>query len=459
MLSSPRTTNGNASCRDIMTGLSLLRAVVVCALVGLFGYSGANAQLRIEITRGIDRPVPMAIVPFGWEGPSGSEAPFDFAALISADLSQSGRFDPLDDRDMVSHPTRPADVDFQDWQILEVDVLVIGRMLEEGPNRYTVIFQLFDVLRGEPLLGYRLTSTGDEGELRAAGHRIADMIFEALTGIRGVFGTQIAYVSQEGKGENSLFRLIVSDADGANQHIIVESFEPLMSPSWSPDGRKLAYVSFEREQSAIYIQTLRTGTRDRVSARAGINGAPVFSPDGRMLALALSGVQGNLDIYILDLATQVLTRLTRNAAIDTEPTWAPDGESVYFTSARSGGPQVYRVETRFGAPVERVTFEGSYNARPRVSPDGSQLAVIHRVRDDYRIALVDPDTGVTQVLSNGSLDESPSFAPNGAQIIYATREQGVGVLSSVSTDGRIHRQIASVAGDVREPVWSPFPRS
>ena len=281
----------------------------------------------------------------------------------------------------------------------------------------------------------------------------------SLTGIRGVFGTQIAYVSQEGTGDNSRYRLIVSDADGANQHVIADSPEPLMSPSWSPDSRKLAYVSFEEEYPAVYVQTLRTGTRDRVSARAGINGAPVFSPDGRMLALTLSGDQGNLDIYMLDLAGQVLTRLTRNVAIDTEAAWSPDGESIYFTSDRSGGPQVYRVETYLGAKVERVTFEGSYNARPRVAPDGKQLAVIHRVQDNYRIAVVDVDTGLTQVLSNGRLDESPSFAPNGAQIIYATREQGVGVLSSISTDGRIHRQIASVAGDVREPVWSPFPRS
>ena len=433
------------------------RTVVACVLAGLFAYSAANAQLRIEITRGIDRPVPMAIVPFAWEGPPGSEAPFDLTALISTDLRQSGRFDPLEERDMVSRPTQPADVDFQDWKILEVDVLVIGQMLETGLDEYTVIFQLLDVLRGEPILGYRLTSTGDE--LRVTGHRIADMIFEALTGIRGVFGTQIAYVSQEGAGDNSRYRLIVSDADGANQHVIADSPEPLMSPSWSPDSRKLAYVSFEGEYPAIYVQTLRTGTRDRVSARAGINGAPVFSPDGRMLALTLSGDQGNLDIYMLDLAGQVLTRLTRNVAIDTEATWSPDGESIYFTSDRSGGPQVYRVETYLGAKVERVTFEGSYNARPRVAPDGKQLAVIHRVQDNYRIAVVDVDTGLTQVLSNGRLDESPSFAPNGAQIIYATREQGVGVLSSISTDGRIHRQIASVAGDVREPVWSPFPRS
>jgi TolB protein len=431
--------------------------VVLSMVVGMFAFSSADAQLRIEITRGVDRPVPMAIVPFSWEGPAGSRAPFDVTTLVTADLAQSGRFDPLDDRDMVSRPSLPEQVDFDDWQILDVDVLVIGRVQETGPDQYTVIFQLYDVLRGEHLLGYRLTSSGDE--LRVTSHRISDMIFETLTGIPGVFSTQIAYVSQEGVGADSRYRLIVADADGANPQRVADSPDPLMSPSWSPDGRKLAYVSFEGDQSAIYVQTLRTGTRDRVSARAGINGAPVFSPDGRMLALTLSQEQGNPDIYMLDLAGQVLTRLTRNVAIDTEPAWAPDGQSVYFTSDRSGGPQIYRVATYLGAEVERVTYEGSYNARARVSPDGRQLAVVHRVQSNYRIAVVDPDTGLTQVLSNGRLDESPSFAPNGAQIIYATQEGGSGVLSSVSTDGRIHRQIASVAGDVREPAWSPFPRT
>jgi TolB protein len=441
--------------RIVSRGLSTWR-VVVCVFAGVSAYSGANAQLRIEITRGVDRPLPMAIVPFGWEGPGG-EAPFDVSSLISADLGQSGRFDPIEQRDMVSRPTRPADVDFDDWRILEVDVLVIGGVAESGPGQYEIVFQLFDVLRGEQLLGFRLTSA--ENELRAAGHRIADMLFETLTGIPGVFNTRIAYVSQEGQGENSRYRLIVADADGANPNIVADSPEPLMSPSWSPDGRKLAYVSFEGGRSAVYVQTLSSGTRERVSDRPGINGAPVFSPDGRMLALTLSRDQGNPDIFMLDLAGQVLTRLTRDVAIDTEPTWTPDGESIYFLSDRSGGPQVYRVETRLGARVERVTYEGSYNARPRVSPDGTQLAVVHRVQDNYRIAVVDPDTGLTQVLSSGRLDESPSFAPNGAQIIYATQERGVGVLSSVSTDGRIHRQIASVAGDVREPAWSPFSRN
>jgi TolB protein len=358
---------------------------------------------------------------------------------------------------MVSRPTEPTQVNFQDWRIVDVDVLVIGQIREDGPNRYSVVYQLFDVIRGEQLLGFRLTAARED--LRATSHRIADMIYEELTGIPGVFGTRIAYVTETRRSPTDrMFRLIVADADGENANVIAESNQPLMSPAWSPDGRRLAYVSFENNQSAIYVQTLRTGTRDRVSARTGINGAPVFSPDGRMLALALSQGEGNLDIYTLDLATQVLRRITENSAIDTEPAWSADGEYLYFTSDRAGSAQVYRVRALPGNRAERVTFEGTYNTRPRVSPDGDTLAIVHRNQGNDRIAVIDPANGLTTVLSRGSLDESPSFAPNGAMIIYATRDRGQGVLAAVSTDGRIHQQIASVAGDVREPVWSPYPR-
>jgi TolB protein len=357
---------------------------------------------------------------------------------------------------MISRPNVPEQVDIQDWQILEVDVLVIGRVLLEGPDRYTVVFQLYDILRGEQLVGYRLSTAGEE--LRLTAHRVADMIYEELTGIPGVFSTRVAYISEQRQNGRQRFRLIVADADGENAQIVADSPDPLMSPGWSPDGRRLAYVSFEGNQASIFVQTLRTGVRDRVSAREGVNGAPAFSPDGRRLALTLSREPGNLDVFMLDLTTQVLIRLTNSPAIDTEPTWAQDGDSVFFTSDRSGGPQIYRVDARAGATAERVTFEGTYNARARVSPDGRQLAVVHRDRGNYRIAVVDPRNGLTQVLTSGALDESPSFAPNGALIIYATRENGRGVLSSVSTDGRIQQQIASVDGDVREPVWSPYAR-
>jgi TolB protein len=427
-------------------------------VLGVFA-TPAAAQLQIEIRSGVERPVPMAIVPFGWRGP-GPQAPFDLAGLVTQDLRNSGRFDPIPVADMVSRPTQASDVRFGDWQIVDVDVLLIGEMTEEGPDRYSVVFQLFDVMRGEQLLGFRLTTS--TADLRATGHRIADMVFEALTGIPGVFSTRIAYVNEERSTDGTRrFRLIVADADGENARTIAESPQPLMSPAWSPDGRRVGYVSFEGNQSAIYIQTLRTGSRERVSARAGINGAPSFSPDGRQLALTLSQEDGNLDIYTLDTATQVLRRLTESPAIDTEPTWSTDGRSIYFTSDRQGGPQIYRVSADGSGGTERVTFEGRYNARARVSSrvseDGDRLAVVHESQDSYRIALVDPRNGFTQVLTNGELDESPSFAPNGAQIIYATRDGDRGVLASVSSDGRIRQQIASVAGDVREPVWGPFP--
>jgi TolB protein len=286
------------------------------------------------------------------------------------------------------------------------------------------------------------------------------MIFEELTGIPGVFSTQIAYISRERRADGTRqFRLIVSDADGENAQRVAESTQPLFSPSWSPDARRIAYVSFEGGVSGVYVQTLRTGTRERVSARAGVNSAPTFSPDGRSLALVLSRDTGNLDIHSLDLTTQVLRQLTTDAAIDTEATWAPDGRSIYFTSDRAGAPQVYRVGTEPGQRAQRISFERPYNARPRVSPDGKLIAVVTGESNRYQIGVVDAASGRLTVLTpQGRYDESPSFAPNGAQIIYATKDNGRGVLASVSTDGRIRTRIASVAGDVREPVWGPFPR-
>ena len=428
-----------------------MRAFVCLMLAGVA--VSAHAQLRIRITSGVERPVPIAIVPFGWQG-SGGAAPFDLAAVITADLGNSGRFAPLPTSDMVSRPTEPSQVNFQNWRLLETDVLLIGRIVEDGVDRYTIVFQLFDVLRGEQLLAFRVARAG--AELRETAHQIANMVFEEVTGIPGVFDTRIAYVTETGEGDAREYRLIVADADGENARIIAESPQPLMSPAWSPDGRRVAYVSFEGNQSAIYLQTLRTGNREVVSRRAGVNGAPVFSPDGRQLALTLS-LDGNLDLYTLDLATQVLRRITENPAIDTEAVWSADGRSLFFVSDRAGGPQIYRTEAVPGSRAERLTFEGRYNTRPRLSPDGRQLALIHRdASNNDRIATFDIDTGLLQVLTDGRLDESPSYAPNGAVIIYATRAGRQGVLASVSTDGRVRQQIAAAAGEVREPVWSPF---
>lgn len=414
-----------------------------------------NAQLEVIITNADVRPFPIAVVPFGWEG--AGPAPYDLAGLVATDLTNSGRFDAIPNENMLSRPTRPADVSFGDWQILNVDHVVIGQVSAAGIDRYDIAFQLFDIVRGQQLLGFRLSA--NTADLRASAHQIADMVFEEVIGIPGIFSTQIAYVNeQRNAAGDPTYRLIVADADGENAQEVVQSQLPLMSPTWSPDGRRLAYVSFEGNRSKIVVQTLRTGNTAVVSQRAGVNGSPTFSPDGRRLAMTLSR-DGNLDIFTLDLTTQVLIQITRNNAVDTEPAWSRDGQEIYFTSDRSGRPQVYRVGADAGQRAERVTFEGTYNARPRIAPNGDEMAVVFRDRDNYRIASVDPNRGILNgVLSQGQLDESPSYAPNGDTIIFATRRNGQGVLSMVSAGGRIQRDIVSVAGDVREPVWSPFTR-
>jgi TolB protein len=435
--------------RQLLTVLAALLVLIATPL---------RAELQIQITEGVDKALPIAVVPFGWQG-AGAAAPLDAASIVAADLARSGRFEPLDRKDMLQRPTTGADVDFGDWRTQGSEFLVIGRVLQSGPDQYEIQFQVFDVVRGEQLLGYRQPATA--ADFRRSCHRVADLIYEKLTGIRGIFSTRIAYVtvvrnqSQSQSQVKNNYRLVVADADGQNVRVMVDSPQPIMSPAWSPDGRQIAYVSFEANRSEIYLQDLRSGVRKRVSARPGVNGAPAWSPDGKSLALSLSRQDGNLDIYTLDLSTQVLTRLTSGSAIDTEPAWSLDGKQVYFTSDAAGGPQIYRIAAD-GGNVQRVTFEGPYNARPRVAPDGKQLAVVHNDRGNYRIALIDLARSTTEVLSDGRLDESPSFAPNGEMLIFATREGPRGVLATVSTNGRIKSRIPELEGDVREPAWSPF---
>jgi len=416
---------------------------------------GAAQVLDIEVT-GIAQPTPVAIVPFGWEGQAPA-MPLDVVRVINDDLRRSGRFAPVSEDKMLQKPTDGADVDFQDWSFVGVEAVVVGKVIQTAANVYTLQFQLFDVFGRKQLVGYRMPRV-TESTMRGAAHRAADMIYEKLTGIKGVFGTRVAYVTAKQQGSGRLYSLIVSDQDGFNENTIMESADPIMSPAWSPDSRQLAYVSFEGSKSSIFVQTLRTGNRFKVSSKAGINGAPSFSPDGRRLVVTLGGVEGNLDIYILDINSRRTTRLTTHRAIDTEGTWSPDGRHIYFTSDRSGGPQVYRVSATGGTP-ERVTFEGSYNARPRLSPDGRKLAVVHNDRGNFRIAVMNLERKDLFVLSTGRQDESPSFAPNSDILIYATRQGRNGVLESVSADGLIRQKMASRAGgDVREPVWSPFQR-
>jgi TolB protein len=422
---------------------------------GVFLFAGnALGDITVEITKGGVARTPVAVVPFGWEGQS-ADMPLDIAEVIAADLQRSGRFAPIAEENMLQKPTTGAELDFDDWSFVKAEAVVVGRVTQTGDNAYSVSFQLFDVFRREQLVGYRIPAS--RGTMRIVAHRAADMIYEKLTGIKGVFATKVAFVTAERDQDGQTYRLVVADQDGANETVILQSSDPLMSPAWSPDSRRLAYVSFENDRSSVWVQTLRTGNRIQVSNKPGINGAPSFSPDGRQLVLTLGGIDGNLDIHVLDLSTRQTRRLTTHRAIDTEGSWSPDGRYIYFTSDRSGGPQVYRVPAAGGTP-ERVTFEGSYNARPRLSPDGKRLAMVHLDRGNYRIAVMDVKSKEILVVSAGQQDESPSFAPNSDTLIYATRQARNGVLETVTADGLIRQRVSSGQGDVREPVWSPFPR-
>ena len=417
------------------------------ALLALVYVAPVSAQLRLDITEGVKDAVPVAIVPFAGQPEGG---PNDVADVVAGDLRLSGRFAPLDRADIVERPSRASDVRLQDWRLLKADYLVIG---EVGPDAGTVHFELVNVRTGQQMLAEQLPVSGRT--LRAVAHQVSDLVYERLTGIRGVFGTRLAYVAVEGRAPNRNYRLVVSDADGYNPRTIAQSSQPLMSPAWSPDGQNLAYVSFEGGVSAVYVQRLSSGDRRRVSARAGVNGAPAWSPDGSRLALTLSR-DGNLDIYVLELATQALVRITTDEAIDTEAEWSPDGRTIYFTSDRAGNAQIYRVSVDDRSDVQRVTYTNSYNARPRISPDGQALAMVTLDRG-YRIAVMDLKARTLRVLTDGPQDESPSYAPNGAMLVYSTDARGARVLGLVSVDGGSIERLAAERGNVREPAWSPFP--
>jgi TolB protein len=429
-----------------------LVAVIVCIAWLALGESRAS-DFVVEVTRGQDNAVPIAVVPF--LSAQSPDASIDAAGVVSNDLARSGRFKTMDRKDMVDQPHAGAGITFDDWRRLGNDYIVVGQMTPQGADRFVIDFELYNVLTHQRLLGYQISA--NRPGLRLASHQIADMVFDKILGIRGAFATRIAYVSVLGAIPHRQYRLIVADSDGENPHIVMQSNEPLMSPAWSPDGQSLAYVSFEDRLPSVYVQYLKTGERKRVSAKAGVNQAPAFSPDGKKLALTLSTRDGNLDVYILDPATGALTRITDDPGIDTEPEWSKDGQSLYFTSDRAGGPQIYRVGIHPGDHPRRLTFQGNYNARPRISPDESQLAFVTQEDGAYRIAVMDlKGRGEVQVLTKGQFDVSPSYAPNGAMIIYASRDHGRGVLAMVSADGRVQEKLVSSEGEVQEPAWSPF---
>lgn len=429
------------------------RWVFLSALLWAALVAPARAVLTIDITQGVETGIPIAVVPFGWSGPG--QPPQAVADIIEADLARSGRFQTLSRKEFVSFPRDEREVVFKDWRVIKAEALVIGSITQVAPGRYQVQFRLYDVFKQAQLAGLRYTVGQDM--LRAVAHQIADIVYEKLTGEPGAFNTRIAYVTKETTGpKSSVYKLQVADSDGYNPRTVVRSNEPLLSPAWSPDGRQLAYVSFEDKRSKVYVQNVADGRRQLIAEYRGINSAPAWSPDGRRLALALSK-DGNPEIYLLELATRELRRLTNDAAIDTEPTWSPDGRYIVFTSDRAGRPQLYRM-TADGRQVQRLTFEGDYNARASFAPDGRMLTLVTVSRGRFHIATLRLDNGALQVLTDTPLDESPSFAPNGRMILYATELRGRGVLASVSSDGRVRQLYRLEEGDVREPAWSPYNR-
>ena len=405
----------------------------------------------IIIDQGVDDPIRIAVVPFALSEDLDSADNLD--KLIRFDLARSGQFDPVAPENMLSYPSTQDAVFFRDWRILQTAYLVIGQAQTNALGQIDVSYQLFDVATQSQLQSVSFVISRDQW--RDVGHKIADLVYTEVTGVRGAFSTKILYVLAQDIGtQNASYKLQVADVDGERARTLFDSSEPILSAGWSPDGRRVAYVSFDTGRPSIILQDIDGPSRERLTNFRGINGSPVFSPDGRQLAMVLSR-SGDPEVFVMNLETRKLRRITRHPAIDTEPSWSPDGKYLVFTSDRGGKPQIYQLElaTNF---LERLTFVGDYNARARLLPDGRHLVFVHRRNGVFHIAWQDLLEDRLLVLTESSLDESPSLAPNGAMLIYATQDQNKGILAVVSVDGRVKYRLPSSAGDVREPAWSPF---
>ena len=422
--------------------MNILRLMFLCATLVIT--SVAHAALEIEISGGGSSQIPIAIMPFG----GAANAKDNISEIIAADLNRSGLFRILETRGMANLPTQTAQIKYAEWTALQAQAITVGNV-ESAGGKLNVSFHLMDALKQTQLAGmdYQISPS----QLRTTAHKIADIIYQKLTGQSGMFASRIAYITKTGKR----YALQVADADGANPQTVVSSNEPIISPAWSPDGTKLAYVSFEKKKPIVYVQSLTSGSREIVANYKGNNSAPAWSPDGSKLAIVLT-YGANSQIYTVSANGGDLKQITKSAAIDTEPAFSPDGSQIYFSSDRGGRPQIYKVAAGGGNP-SRVTFEGGYNVSPRFSPDGKSLAYIRNDGGKFKVALQDLASGQVQILSEGSQDESPSFAPNGRVILYATKVRGRGALAAVSSDGKVRQRLNDASGgDVREPAWGPL---
>jgi TolB protein len=423
---------GNFSSRRRACVAGMLMAPAVAAL----------AQFRVEVTGVGLTQLPIAIAPFRGD----AEAPQKIGAIIQADLERSGQFRAIDAAGAsLDESSRP---DVTPWRQKGADSLAVGSVARLADGRYDVRFRLWDVVKGQDLGGQSYAVVA--GDLRLAAHRIADFIYEKLTGEKGIFSTRIAYVTKSGNRYN----LWVADSDGENAQSALASNEPIISPAWSADGGRLAYVSFESRKPVVYVHEVANGKRRLIANFRGSNSAPAWSPDGRTLAVTLSR-DGGSQLYTIDANGGEPKRLTQSPGIDTEPIYAPDGRSIYFVSDRGGAPQIYRMSASGGNP-ERVTFTGSYNISPAISPDGRWLAYISRINGVFKLQVMELGSGTVNSITDTTADESPSFAPNGRLIVYATRQNGREALMTTTLDGKIKARLAGQGGDIREPDWGPF---
>jgi len=421
--------------------LRVLRGMV--GLLLLAQASMAGAVLSIEIIGAGENQIPIAIVPFGGD----EKLAQSINEVVTGDLQRSGLFRLVDPAGKSPH--EPAEVNYADWQVRGAEALAIGTVAAQPNGRIEARFRLLDVVKQTELAGQAVSA--NENQIRAIGHRIADLVYEKLTGDRGVFSTRIVYVNRQGKK----FSLVVADSDGHNEQTVLAQNEPIMSPAWSPDGSHLAYVSFETGHAVVYVQSLYTNQRVVLADFRGSNSAPAWSPDGRQLAVVLTR-DGSSQIYLVRPDGIGLRRITFSGAIDTEPNFSQDGQYLLFTSDRGGSAQIYRMPVE-GGPAERMTFGGGSNFSPRHSPDGKSFVFAHLGNGRFYVAVQDFQAGQMSLLTEGGWEKKPSFAPNGKLILFASEARGRGILATVSSDGRVKQHMFTQSGDAREPVWGPYP--